>query len=105
MWLRLSRVWPRPAISQYCRDWVATYGSQERMVDAYVKVYIQLLEQEKARAHHATPPWGHWEVLLDTPTYKVKRLTVWPGKDSVIRNIFGVKSIGRWYRRSPHNPQ
>ena len=50
------------------------------MVDAYVKVYIQLLEQEKARAHHATPPWGHWEVLLDTPTYKVKRLTVWPGE-------------------------
>jgi mannose-6-phosphate isomerase-like protein (cupin superfamily)/glycosyltransferase involved in cell wall biosynthesis len=70
-----------PAISrQYCRDWVAMYGSHDRMVDAYVKVYIQLLEQEKARAHHATPPWGHWEVLLDTPTYKVKRLTVWPGE-------------------------
>ena len=70
-----------PAISrQDCRDWVATYGSQDRMIEAYVKVYIQLLEQEKARAHHATPPWGHWEVLLDTPTYKVKRLTVWPGE-------------------------
>jgi mannose-6-phosphate isomerase-like protein (cupin superfamily) len=70
-----------PAISRpYCRDWIATHGSQERMIDAYVKVYIQLLEQEKARAHHATPPWGHWEVLLDTPTYKVKRLTVWPGE-------------------------
>jgi mannose-6-phosphate isomerase-like protein (cupin superfamily) len=70
-----------PAISrQYCRDWVATSYSQERMIDAYVTVYIQLLEQEKARAHHATPPWGHWEVLLDTPTYKVKRLTVWPGE-------------------------
>jgi len=70
-----------PAISrQYCRDWVATYCSQDRMIEAYVKVYIQLLEQEKARAHHATPPWGHWEVLLDTPTYKVKRLTVWPGE-------------------------
>jgi len=70
-----------PAISrQYCRDWVATYCSHRRMIDAYVKVYIQLLEQEKARAHHATPPWGHWEVLLDTPTYKVKRLTVWPGE-------------------------
>jgi mannose-6-phosphate isomerase-like protein (cupin superfamily) len=70
-----------PTISrQYCRDWVATSYSQDRMIDAYVKVYIQLLEQEKARAHHATPPWGHWEVLLDTPTYKVKRLTVWPGE-------------------------
>lgn len=70
-----------PALSrQYCRDWVVTSYSQDRMVDAYVKVYIQLLEQEKALAHHATPPWGHWEVLLDTPTYKVKRLTVRPGE-------------------------
>jgi len=50
------------------------------MVEAYIKVYIQILEREKARAHHATPPWGHWEVLLDTPTYKVKRLKVWPGE-------------------------
>src|SRR5206468_9678370 len=47
-----------PAISrQDCRDWVTAYGSQDRMIEAYVKVYIQLLEQEKARAHHATPPW------------------------------------------------
>jgi mannose-6-phosphate isomerase-like protein (cupin superfamily) len=49
------------------------------MIEAYIKVYIQILEHEKARAHHASPPWGHWEVLLDTPTYKVKRLTVVPG--------------------------
>jgi mannose-6-phosphate isomerase-like protein (cupin superfamily)/glycosyltransferase involved in cell wall biosynthesis len=70
-----------PTISrQYCRDWVAASYSQDRMIDAYIKVYIQLLEQEKARAYHATPPWGHWEVLLDTPTYKVKRLRVWPGE-------------------------
>lgn len=23
-----------------------------------------------------TPPWGRWEVLLDEPSYKVKRITV-----------------------------
>ncbi len=28
----------------------------------------------------ATPPWGKWEVLLDEPTYKVKRITVLPDK-------------------------
>lgn len=28
----------------------------------------------------ATPPWGTWEVLLDEPTYKVKRITVNPGE-------------------------
>ena len=27
----------------------------------------------------ASPPWGKWEVLLDEPTYKVKRITVNPG--------------------------
>jgi mannose-6-phosphate isomerase-like protein (cupin superfamily)/glycosyltransferase involved in cell wall biosynthesis len=65
---------------QDCRDWAVTHYDVERMVEAYVTVYIQLLEREKALAHHATPPWGRWEVLLDTPTYKVKRLTVWPGE-------------------------
>ena len=28
----------------------------------------------------ANPPWGRWEVLLDELTYKVKRITVLPGK-------------------------
>jgi mannose-6-phosphate isomerase len=31
-------------------------------------------------ARSATPPWGKWEVLLDEPNYKVKRVTVLPGK-------------------------
>ncbi len=28
----------------------------------------------------SNPPWGMWEVLLDEPAYKVKRITVLPGK-------------------------
>ncbi len=28
----------------------------------------------------ANPPWGRWEVLLDELAYKVKRITVLPGK-------------------------
>ncbi len=28
----------------------------------------------------STPPWGKWEVLLEEPSYKVKRVTVLPGK-------------------------
>lgn len=27
----------------------------------------------------ASPPWGKWEVILDRPGYKVKRITVNPG--------------------------
>ena len=28
----------------------------------------------------SNPPWGKWEVLLEEPSYKVKRVTVLPGK-------------------------
>jgi mannose-6-phosphate isomerase-like protein (cupin superfamily) len=31
-------------------------------------------------AKESSPPWGRWEVLLDEPVYKVKRVTVLPGK-------------------------
>jgi mannose-6-phosphate isomerase-like protein (cupin superfamily) len=65
---------------QRCRQWVATRFSQERMVAEYVEVYTRILEREKPHAHHASPPWGRWEVLLDEPTYKVKRITVLPDK-------------------------
>ncbi len=34
----------------------------------------------KSDKEMASPPWGRWEVLLDEPTYKVKRITVLPGK-------------------------
>lgn len=37
-------------------------------------------EHENPHAHHGTRPWGSWEVLLDEPNYKVKRLVVLPGK-------------------------
>ena len=65
---------------QRCRQWVAERFSQERMVAEYIEVYTRILELEKPRAHHASPPWGRWEVLLDEPTYKVKRITVLPDK-------------------------
>jgi mannose-6-phosphate isomerase len=41
----------------------------------------------------SNPPWGRWEVLLDEPTYKVKRVTVIPGKRL---------SYQRHFRRSEH---
>ncbi len=34
----------------------------------------------KSDKEKASPPWGRWEVLLDEPAYKVKRITVLPGK-------------------------
>jgi len=34
----------------------------------------------EAHATAADTPWGHWEVLLNEPSCKVKKITVLPGK-------------------------
>jgi mannose-6-phosphate isomerase len=38
------------------------------------------MKMPKSDKEMASPPWGMWEVLLDEPTYKVKRINVLPGK-------------------------
>jgi glycosyltransferase involved in cell wall biosynthesis/mannose-6-phosphate isomerase-like protein (cupin superfamily) len=63
-----------------CRQWVEERFSRERMVNDYLEVYRKVLEKEKARARRARTPWGKWEVLLDAPDCKVKRITVEPGR-------------------------
>jgi len=40
------------------------------------------------------PPWGIWEVILDEPTYKVKRVTVLPGKRLSYQKHF--KRLEHW---------
>ncbi|ODS31944.1 MAG: mannose-6-phosphate isomerase [Candidatus Scalindua rubra] len=37
------------------------------------------MKKPKSDEKSVNPPWGSWEVLLDEPTYKVKRITVLPG--------------------------
>ena len=63
-----------------CRQRVTERFAVERMVAEYVVAYQHIVEREKPRARHASPPWGRWEVLADEPTYKVKRITVLPHK-------------------------
>ncbi len=41
---------------------------------------MQLADKKETSPLKATPPWGMWEVLLDEPTYKVKRITVFPDR-------------------------
>ena len=65
---------------QHCRQWVASRFGLEHMVTAYQDVYQRIIAGEKSHARHASPPWGRWEVLLDEPFYKVKRITVLPDK-------------------------
>ena len=71
-----------------CRKVVEEKFNASMMVDKYIDVYRQILQNPKPdaclplhrQARKASPPWGKWEVLLDEPNYKVKRITVLPGK-------------------------
>ena len=60
-----------------CRDVVKERFSVDRMVEAYLKVYAQVLDETKRDDHR---PWGYYEVLSDLPEHKVKRIVVYPGK-------------------------
>lgn len=63
-----------------CRKVVEERFSADKMVDEYIDVYRQILQNPKPDAKKSCPPWGKWEVILDEPDYKVKRITVLPGK-------------------------
>jgi mannose-6-phosphate isomerase-like protein (cupin superfamily) len=63
-----------------CRDHVAERFGSQRMVEETLQVYEQVLASTRPQARRALPPWGRWEVLLDEPAYKVKRIRVEPGK-------------------------
>jgi mannose-6-phosphate isomerase-like protein (cupin superfamily) len=60
-----------------CRDVVEERFSKTRMVEDYLKVYAQVLDETKREDHR---PWGHYEVLSDLREHKVKRIVVYPGK-------------------------
>lgn len=63
-----------------CHRAVEEKFSVETMVGKYLEVYRQILQNPTPNARMASPPWGRWEVLLDEPNYKVKRITVLSGK-------------------------
>ncbi|MDD3012428.1 MAG: glycosyltransferase [Candidatus Gastranaerophilales bacterium] len=75
---------------QVCRDIVEQRFSVERMVDDYIKVYQQIIDQNKQEDKR---PWGYYEVLSDKPDHKVKRIVVFPQ---------GELSLQRHKRRSEH---
>ena len=60
-----------------CRRFVEDNFSTERMVNDYLKIYEQILEQTKREDHR---PWGYYTVLSDEPYHKVKRIVVYPLK-------------------------
>ena len=73
-----------------CRDFVESRFSRDQMVENYIKIYSQILEENKREDHR---PWGYYVVLSDLPDHKVKRIVVYPGKRL---------SLQRHRRRSEH---
>ena len=58
---------------------------EEMMPKLYKIVHLLVTElmpkiKKTDSGDFVTPPWGRWEVLLEEPTYKVKRVIVLPGK-------------------------
>ncbi len=60
-----------------CRDVAEERFSNDRMVEEYLKVYANILDETKREDHR---PWGYYQVLSDLPDHKVKRIAVYPGK-------------------------
>jgi len=60
------------------------------MVDDYIRVYQQIIEQTKREDHR---PWGYYDILEDASDHKVKRIVIYPGKRL---------SLQRHCRRSEH---
>lgn len=60
-----------------CRRWVEERFSADRMVEEYLAVYEKVLSLHKREDHR---PWGYYQVLLDAPEHKVKRILVHPGQ-------------------------
>ena len=60
-----------------CRRRVEDHFSVDRMVDRYLDIYREILGRSQRESQR---PWGFYEVLEDSPRYKVKRIQVHPGK-------------------------
>lgn len=60
-----------------CRKMAEDHFSSDRMVEGYLKLYRQILDETKREDHR---PWGYYKVLSDLPDHKVKRIVVFPGK-------------------------
>lgn len=60
-----------------CLRSVTSNFTIERMVDQYIEVYQQILDQTKKEEKR---PWGYYRILSDQPGYKAKEIVVMPGK-------------------------
>lgn len=60
-----------------CRRTVEEKFTQDRMVDAYLQIYEQILNREMREEKR---PWGGYRILGSEPLYKVKKIWVDPQK-------------------------
>ena len=70
--------------------WEGDIGGVDGLVAGYLEVYQKILELRRREDHR---PWGYYQVLLDEPTQKVKKIVVYPGQRLILQ---------RHRRRSEH---
>ena len=44
------------------------------------RIKVRIFKRNKAMIDHDNRPWGRWEEYLFEPSYRVKRIVVFPGK-------------------------
>lgn len=60
-----------------CRLHVERFFNVDRMIDAYLSVYQQIIDKTARESHR---PWGNYQVLADEANYKVKEIVVLPSE-------------------------
>ncbi len=69
--------------------------TSEKIADTaktYLDLYEKIVKQTQREDHR---PWGFYEILSDSPTHKVKRITVFPDKRLSYQRHF--KRAEHWY--------
>jgi mannose-6-phosphate isomerase-like protein (cupin superfamily) len=70
--------------------WEGDTSGLDQLVPGYLDVYERIMALRRREDHR---PWGYYQVLLDEPAQKVKKIVVYPGQRL---------SLQRHQRRSEH---
>ncbi|HBZ55165.1 MAG TPA: hypothetical protein DEO88_07145 [Syntrophobacteraceae bacterium] len=70
--------------------WNGDTGDVGQLVAGYLQIYTQIMARRRREDHR---PWGYYQVLLDEPAQKAKKIVVYPGQRL---------SLQRHQRRAEH---
>jgi len=68
-----------------CRLHVEQFFNVDRMVDDYINAYQQIMDKT-ARKPNPNHSWGYYTLLTDSTHYKIKEITIFPGKRTSVQS-------------------